>query len=74
MSDKSDWAVDYRPQSTFGFEAEEMNKRYPPRRKISGWKEGEDYFTLTQKFGRPHGPFDSERQLNYDANLFGRSS
>lgn len=39
--------------------------RFPPRHKWPTTKEGQDYFTLTEKHGRPNGPFDRERQLPY---------
>jgi hypothetical protein len=42
-------------------------ERFPPRRKWPKLEEGQDFFTLTEKYGRPFGPFDRERQLVYVA-------
>jgi hypothetical protein len=38
---------------------------HPPRRRHPTWAEGENFFALTAKHGRPHGPFERERQLPY---------
>ena len=36
-----------------------------PGRRLPPWPEGEDYFALMEKHGRPNGPFDKERKLPY---------
>lgn len=36
----------------------ERNKRYLPRSKRSGPDEGQDFFTLTERHGRPIGVFE----------------
>ncbi len=41
-------------------------KRYPPRVRQSGPPEGQDYFTLTEKHGRPIGVFEQHgREIPY---------
>jgi hypothetical protein len=44
---------------------EENDYRSPPARKWPKIEKGQDFFTLTEKHGRPNGPFDRERQLPY---------
>jgi hypothetical protein len=39
--------------------------RFPPRHQSPKVEDGQDFFTLTEKHGRPFGPFDRERQLPY---------
>ncbi len=36
-----------------------------PGRKLPPWPEGQDYFSMLEKHGKPHGPFDPDRQLPY---------
>lgn len=55
----SDDANDYFPR----FQSKEG--RYPPRSKASPIEPGQDFQTLTEKHGRPFGPFDKERKLPY---------
>jgi hypothetical protein len=40
--------------------------RYPPRSKAPPIEPGQDFQTLTEKHGRPHGPFDKDRKLPYN--------
>jgi hypothetical protein len=37
---------------------EESNVQYPPRTPRPGPPEGQDYFSMFQKHGRPRGPFE----------------
>jgi hypothetical protein len=45
------------------------DERYPPRArggfKAAAFPEGEDYFSMMEKHGKPIGPFDKDRQLPY---------
>ena len=42
------------------------DERYPPRVKQPGPPEGQDYFTLTEKHGRPIGVFEQHgRKVPY---------
>ena len=43
------------------------DKRWPPRRRDGPIPPGQSYVELFEKHGRPHGAFDKERQLPYDA-------
>jgi hypothetical protein len=40
-----------------------------PIRRHEPWAEGQDYFSMVEKHGRPNGPFDKERKLPYKGGL-----
>ncbi len=52
---------DYVP----GFKREDRGDKYLPRRQAPKIEKGQDFFSLTEKHGRPNGPFDKERKLPY---------
>ncbi len=49
------------------FRREEAGEQSPPGRRGPIWPEGQDYFSLLEKHGRPHGPFERERVHLYKA-------
>ena len=54
---------DYIPKSRTPYRPPD---RFPPRVRQPGPPEGEDYFTLTEKHGRPIGVFEQHgRQVQY---------
>ena len=44
---------------------ERPDHKIRPARKHPKWEQGQDFDTLTSKHGRPHGPFDLEREHPY---------
>lgn len=51
----------------YWFKREEQDRRYPPRRRPDPIPPGQSFEELTEKHGRPFGPFDKDRQLIYSA-------
>jgi hypothetical protein len=52
---------------SYWFKLEDQNKRFPPKHRVPPPPPGQSYEELMEKHGRPHGPFDKERQLPYSA-------
>lgn len=59
----SDEFPDYVPRAQPP--AKPREHRFPPKYIAPAWEPGQDYFTLTEKHGRPRGPFDDGRELPY---------
>lgn len=59
----SDEFPDYVPRKAAPSLAQD--RQFPPRFRSPKWEEGQDYFTLTEKHGRPRGPFDDGREFPY---------
>jgi hypothetical protein len=63
----SAFATDYRPKI---LERIEEVRRYPPRIPPARPSEGQDYYSMVAKHGRPYGAFEKERRLSYCAAPF----
>ena len=51
----------------YWFKREELDNRYPPRRRPEPTPPGQSFEELTAAHGKPNGPFDKERILPYSA-------
>jgi hypothetical protein len=58
------FAVDYHPKEI----QQENEERFPPRSRPSRLPEGQDFESLTAKYGRPIGPFEKGRCHPYRAS------
>jgi hypothetical protein len=64
MTRPSSFAVDYHPKTTIEHENE---ARFPPRNRLPSCPEGQDFESMTAKWGRPIGPFEKDRRHCYRA-------
>jgi hypothetical protein len=60
----SSYAVDYHPKTI----EQENEARFPPRNHLSRCPEGQDFGSMTAKYGRPVGPFEKGREHPYRAS------
>jgi hypothetical protein len=61
----SSFAVDYHPKEI----QRENEQRFPPRSRPSRLPEGQDFESLTAKYGRPIGPFEKGRSHLYGSTV-----
>jgi len=64
MTRPSSYAVDYCPKTI----EHENEVRFPPRNLPSRPPEGQDFESMTAKWGRPIGPFEKDRRHPYRAS------
>jgi hypothetical protein len=63
MTRPSSFAVDYYPKTI----EQENEARFPPRNCLPPCPEGQDFESMTAKWGRPIGPFEKDRRHCYRA-------
>jgi hypothetical protein len=60
----SSYAVDYHPRTI----EQEDEERFPPLNRLLPCPAGQDFESMTAKYGRPIGPFEKDRHHPYRAS------